>query len=105
MTKWQLVEIEEAYPSNITSTSPETIEWLIGEMEKRSPEIELTRLYDAEDLLYSVHGKRINAELRAVVKRLLCENGWEPSAIGTDERYLYWQFKRQTKPPVERYRW
>lgn len=100
-----MIEVEQiAYSrglSGIESTSPETLEWLIGEIEKHVPEIKLTRKYDAEGLLSQIFGAAINMELLAMIKRLLCENGWEPYGYGADEYAASWQFKRKIEPTAE----
>jgi len=102
VTKWQLIEIETS--NRIKSTSPETIEWLIGEIEKRSPELELIRRYDAEGLLYEVYGNSLDAKIQALVKRLLCQEGWEPYGYGADKYASYLQFKREVQPAEEQRR-
>ena len=75
---------------NIHGTHAPTIEWLVGEAEKRLTKAKVERFNDADGVLYMATLKAKAPEATAaVLRRLLGEAGWEPfQAGGTFKRVV-----------------
>lgn len=91
MKKWYWMTVGAGGDSlYIDGTHAPTIEWLIGEAEKRLTKAKVDRYKDADGVLYMARLKAKAPEATAaVLRRLLGETGWEPfQAGGTFKRMV-----------------
>jgi hypothetical protein len=87
MNSWQWMDFGSLGngQSFIQGTDAGTLEWLIGEIAKRSPDMAIERDNDADGILCAAYvGPETGfvTKVFPVLRRLLCENGWEPFGNG-----------------------
>lgn len=88
MTKWQWVDFGSLGNGQwfVQGTDAGMLEWLIDEIVKRSPDIAVERDSDADGILCAAFlgpEKGLVTKVLPALRRLLCENGWEPFGDGT----------------------
>lgn len=97
MTRWQDMYVKWKSDRVITihGTDSATIKWLFTETQKRDPKVKGLWFVDAEEVVHEVDLELSRGHdsqtMLPVLKRLLCDQGWEPFAT-------YGYYKRQIQP-------
>lgn len=93
MPRWLMVSVRDGGQSQVwmEGTDPVTLEWLLSEVRRRDPQCKIKQTdKDADGVVYQLALELSRGQHPALMlpalKRLLCDQGWEPYIGG---------FKRQ----------